>query len=282
MADQTTPAIDIKAAAAAANAVLSQTATASEQARQVDAAAIAAIRAAGLSRLMAPTRFGGQEAPVSAHIRSCHALAHGCSAASWVHMVCAAHTYVVGRFPEQCLQEVFGETPDVLIPGTLAPQGQARKVDGGWILTGRWQFGSGADHGPWLLLGAMAVADDGETALPPVHLVVPTADIQIIDTWFTLGMRGTGSKDLEADAVFVPAHRAMPTRELFRGDFEGEAGPLYRLPVMGGLASMLAATVVGTAERGLEHFIDITKARKSFLKLKPGDRKAAMAMLDDD
>lgn len=278
MADQTTPAIDIKAAAAAANAVLSQTATASEQARQVDAAAIAAIRAAGLSRLMAPTRFGGQEAPVSAHIRSCHALAHGCSAASWVHMVCAAHTYVVGRFPEQCLQEVFGETPDVLIPGTLAPQGQARKVDGGWILTGRWQFGSGADHGPWLLLGAMAVADDGETALPPVHLVVPTADIQIIDTWFTLGMRGTGSKDLEADAVFVPAHRAMPTRELFRGDFEGEAGPLYRLPVMGGLASMLAATVVGTAERGLEHFIDITKARKEAYSGRDKSQKVSVQM----
>jgi alkylation response protein AidB-like acyl-CoA dehydrogenase len=260
------------------NQALQASATASEQARQVEPEAMAAIRKAGLSRLLAPKAFGGDEAPVSAHIRSCRALAHGYAAASGVHMVCAAHTYVVGRFPEQCLREVFGPSPDVLIPGTLAPQGKACQVEGGWLLSGRWQFGSGVDHGPWLLLGAMAVADDGETALPPVHLVVPTADIQVIDTWYTLGMRGTGSKDLAAEGVFVPAHRAMPTRELFRGDFDGQAGPLYRLPVMGGLASMLAATVVGIAERGLGQFVEITKSRKEAYSGRDKSQKVSVQM----
>jgi len=255
-------AADPEAAAAAILPLLREQDATAERDRRVADAAMAAIREAGLSRLLAPRRFGGDEAPVSAHVRSCRVLAHGSTPASWVHMVCGAHTYVVGRYPRACQQEVFGEGPDVLIPGTLAPQGHVRRTAGGWLLSGRWQFGSGVDHGAWLLLGAMALDGDGETELPPQHVVVPMADVTVDDTWFTLGMRGTGSKDLVADGVFVPAHRAMPTRGLFRGDFEGEAGPLYRLPVMGGLATMLAASVLGTAERGLELFLEAARARR--------------------
>ena len=200
---------DAVAAARAIVPELERVSAAAEDRRQLDDAAIAAMRDAGLARMLAPRRFGGLERPVSEHIRACTVLAHGCSAASWVHMVCAAHTFVVGRYPERCQEEVFGDTPDVLIPGTLAPQGRARRVDGGWRLDGRWQFGSGVDHGPWLLIGAQAVAEDGETPAPPIHVVVPTADIIVDDTWFTLGMRATGSKDLVAEDVFVPHHLSL-------------------------------------------------------------------------
>lgn len=229
--------------------------------RQVDATVIEQIRQSGLSSLLSPKRFGGKELPPGHHILSCMDLAQSCSAASWVHMVCGAHSFVVGRFGADCQQEVFGEDPNVLIPGTLAPQGVATRVDGGWRLSGRWQFGSAVDHGPWLLMGARA-NDEAGGRLPPIHLVLPTADITVDDTWFTLGMRATGSKDLVAENVFVPAHRAMPTIPLFRGDFAGDVGPLYRLPVTGGLSSMLAATVVGIARSGLKHFIESTRVRR--------------------
>lgn len=244
--------------------VLAEHSAAGEMARSVHPAAMAAIKDAGLSRMLAPKRFGGMELPPSAHVRSCIALAHGCSAAAWVHMVCGAHTYVVGRYPEECQREVFGETPDVLVPGTLAPQGKAVKVAGGWRLSGRWQFGSGVDHGPWLLLGALVVDEAGGEPAGAIHAIVPTEEITVDDTWFTLGMRGSGSKDLVADEVFVPEHRTMPTRELFRGDFEGgpEIGPLYRLPVMGGLATMLAGAVLGMTQHGLEQFIGAVGSRR--------------------
>ena len=254
-------AFDVVGASQSVLPELEQVSRASEERRQVDPRAIAAIRKAGLSRMLTPRRFGGYELPASDHVRSCTILAHGCAAASWVHMVCGAHTFVVGRYPEACQAEVFGDSPDVLIPGTLAPQGLARKSAGGWVLEGRWQFGSGVDHGPWLLVGAKAVSENGD-ALPPVHVVVPRESIAVDDTWYTLGMRGTGSKDLVADAVFVPEYRSMPTRELFRGDFEGEVSALYRLPVAGGLAAMLAGTVLGLAQRGLQQFIDATRVRE--------------------
>jgi 3-hydroxy-9,10-secoandrosta-1,3,5(10)-triene-9,17-dione monooxygenase len=130
-------------------------------------------------------------------------------------------------------------------------------------LSGRWQFGSGAEHGPWMLLGAMVVdTDDKPTGA--IHAVAPAADITIDDTWFTLGMRGTGSKGLVADDIFGPEYRAMPTRELFRGDFDSgvEVGPLYRLPVMGALSTMVAGGVLGMTQRGLGQFVEATVGRR--------------------
>jgi 3-hydroxy-9,10-secoandrosta-1,3,5(10)-triene-9,17-dione monooxygenase len=216
--------------------ILKETAQSSESQRKVDSAAIRALQQSGLSRMLAPANVGGYELSPSAHIRSCRTLAEGCSATSWVHMVCGAHTFVLGRYPQKCQEEVFDGNPDALLPGTLAPQGQARQMKGGWVLNGRWQFASGVDHGDWILIGAKAVADDGETGLPPVHVFVPKHALSILDTWHTLGMRGTGSKDLVAEDLFVPGHRSMATPSMFNGDFAGDAGALYRLPVSGGHA----------------------------------------------
>jgi 3-hydroxy-9,10-secoandrosta-1,3,5(10)-triene-9,17-dione monooxygenase len=250
------------AAARAILPTLKETTLASEEGRQVAAPAVAALAQSGLSRMLTPIAHGGFEVSPSEHIRSCRILAEACSATAWVHMVCGAHNYVLGRYPEECQQEVFDGNPDALIPGTLAPQGLARQVAGGWILNGRWQFASGVDHGDWLLIGAKGVAENGQDALPPVHVFLPKRDIKVLDTWHTLGMRGTGSKDLLAEDVFVPAHRSMATPSMFNGDFAGDVGDVYRLPVAGGLAAMLSATVLGIAERGLNQFVDATRVRE--------------------
>lgn len=253
---------DLTRASAAALPTLRRVSTSGEAARRAAPEAIAAMAEAGFARLLTPKAFGGLELPVSAQIRTCMTTGSACAAASWVNMVCAAHTYVVARFPKQCRDEVFGASPDVLIPGALAPQGQLARADGGWQLNGRWHYGSGIDHGPWVLLGCLGEKTADGKRTPPMHVVVPRADISVEDTWFTLGMRGTGSKDLIATDVFVPDHRAMETGPMFNGDFKGDAEPLYRLPVMGGLASMLAGTVVGFSEAGLATFIDATRVRR--------------------
>jgi alkylation response protein AidB-like acyl-CoA dehydrogenase len=261
--DRTTlEAFNAQRAAQAALPTLRRVSAAGEAARRVAPEAIAAMAEAGLARLLTPKVYGGYELPVSAQVHACMATGSACSAASWVNMVCAAHTYVVARFPHQCRDEVFGGSPDVLIPGALAPQGQVARVDGGWRLNGRWHYGSGIDHGPWVLLGCLGEKTADGKRSSPMHVVVPRSDIAIEDTWFTLGMRGTGSKDLIATDVFVPAHRAMETAPMFNGDFTGEAESLYRLPVMGGLASMLAGTVVGFSEAGLAVFVDATRVRR--------------------
>ncbi|MBL6750599.1 MAG: hypothetical protein ISP90_08755 [Nevskia sp.] len=250
---------------AAAQAIiprLRETAAQSEAQRRVSDDAIAALKEAGLARLMAPRRYGGYELSPRAQILSCAITAQGSSAASWVQMVCGAHTFIVGRFPERCQDEVFAGGPDVLIPGTPAMQGTVQRVDGGWLLNGRWQFCSGVDHGPWLILGARGIDDQAGNKTPNLQVVVPKSDMLVDDTWFTLGMRGTGSKDIVAQDVFVPVHRALHLERTFLGTVEGGHGAVYRLPVPAVLASMAAGAVLGIAERGFQCFVAETRVRQ--------------------
>ncbi|MGB5757690.1 MAG: acyl-CoA dehydrogenase family protein, partial [Acidimicrobiales bacterium] len=192
-------------------------------------------------------------------------------AAGWVQMVSNAHAWIVGSFPDRCRAEVFADGPDHCIPGTLASQGKASRVDGGWLLDGRWQFASGVDHGDWLLVGA--VADElPESPTRLLHLIVPKVDVVVDDTWYTLGLRGTGSKDLIADRVFVPEHRAMATKLLFDGESPyGEGGPTHvnRLPVLVCLSVQLSAAVVGIADGAMALHIERTADRREIYTRAP-------------
>ena len=260
-ADPARSQFDYIAAARAILPRLAATQDSSEQLRRLDDDAAAALRDAGLARTITPRRFGGLALSPSSHILACAELAHACSAASWVLMVCVAHDYVIGRFPERCQAEVYDGDTDNLIAGALSPQGMVSRVEGGWVLNGRWQFGSGCDHSPWLLFGTR---DSNAGSDGPIvhHVVVPRADIVIDDTWHTLGMRGTGSKDLVAEDVFVPQHRAMVSFPMYLGMSPHASAPTYRLPIFAGLSSMVAGSVLGMAERGIKEFIDKVKVRK--------------------
>ncbi|MBX9605012.1 MAG: hypothetical protein K2Y51_02235 [Gammaproteobacteria bacterium] len=245
---------------------LSATTAESETARRVAPAAVALLREAGLARLMKPTARGGEELPLRAQVMSCVETARGDAAASWLMMVCGAHDFVLGSFPDACLDEVFATGPDTLIAGTLAPQGKVTRADGGWWLEGRWQFCSGVDHSPWLMFGALQgdAADDADP-WGAVHLMVPKEQVEVIDTWHVLGMRGTGSKDIAVHRVFVPLHRSVPTPALFTGRSPHARSALYRLPVLPSLASMGAGSVYGMAERAYEDYVARTRVRSDVL-----------------
>lgn len=232
----------------------------SDKLRRLSDDAANALRESGLARMITPKQFGGYELSPSAHIRACADIANVCSAASWVLMVCVAHDYIIGRFPEECQREVYEGDADNLVAGSLAPQGTIERVEGGWRFTGRWQFGSGCDHSPWFILGARA-ANPGPDDYIIHHVMVPRADVILDDTWHTLGMRGTGSKDLVVNNAFVPEHRVMPTTPTFLGLSPHAKAPTYRLSVYSGLPAMLSGSVLGMAEAGLRAFVDATSTR---------------------
>ncbi|MCP4615695.1 MAG: hypothetical protein GY844_04595 [Bradyrhizobium sp.] len=232
----------------------------SDRLRRLSDDAANALRESGLARMITPKQFGGFELSPSAHIRACADIANVCSSASWVLMVCVAHDYIIGRFPEECQREVYEGDADNLVAGSLAPQGTIDRVEGGWRFTGRWQFGSGCDHSPWFILGARA-ANPGPDDYIIHHVMVPRADVFLDDTWHTLGMRGTGSKDLVVTNAFVPEHRVMPTTPTFLGLSPHAKAPTYRLSVYSGLPAMLSGSVLGMAEAGLKAFVDATSTR---------------------
>ena len=113
----------------------------------------------------------------------------------------AANAIVSGWVSAEVGRTVFCQDPIGLVAGAGAPTGTARPVDGGYLVSGRWQFGSGSPHACWFVAG---YAVEGETPRVGPMMLVPAKDVEIIDTWFVGGMRGTGSQDFAVHDLFVP------------------------------------------------------------------------------
>jgi len=252
---------------AAANAgkiveALKETEAESEASRVLSGRAVELLHEAGLTRIVSPAVYGGYQLPVRALVEAERVVAHGSTAASWVLMVCAAHTFIAGRMPRLGQDEIFGTDPGMLIPGVPSPRGTCQRTAGGYMLNGRWPYASGADHGEWVLIGCRGIRNDAGESCPSLIVVMPKSGVVIDDTWYTLGMRGTGSKDLVLDNVFIPDRYAVAMSEAQLGTVPGVDIPLYRLPIRSALATMLLGTIVGMAERGLQLFVDQTRTRR--------------------
>ena len=233
-----------------------------EATRALSARAVELLHQAGLTRIVSPAAYGGYQLPVRALVEAERVVAQGSTAASWVLMVCAAHTFIAGRMPRRGQDEIFGADPGMLIPGVPSLRGTCQRSQGGYILNGRWPYASGADHGDWVLVGCKGIRNEAGDSCPSLIVVMPKADVVIDDTWFTLGMRGTGSKDLVLDNVFIPDHYAVTLSEAQLGTVPGVDIALYRLPIRPALATMLLGTIVGMAERGLQLFVGQTRTRR--------------------
>src|SRR5580658_2505299 len=261
---------EIMRRAAAIAPTLSRHARECDAARKLTPESMAALVDAGMFRIPQPRRVRGYELSLRTLADAVTSLSEACPSSGWVLMVMGAHHWCVGCLPEQGQDDVFGDGRDGLVAGTLSWQGTADPVEGGYRVNGRWQFCSGVDHSQWVMLGCA----DPKTRGPGVHLVVPRDEIEIDDTWYVMGLQGTGSKDVVAHDVFVPAHRAIETRALFIGASpyaSKHATNLYHLSAEAMLATSGLSALVGQAKAALERFIDRTRERKVILT---GARKA--------
>ena len=116
----------------------------SEENRRLADSSLEALRNAGLLRLLVPARVGGDQLELADMVDAVRATAWADGAASWVLMVLTAHDWMMGSMSEDAQDEVYAEGPDTVIPGSLAPAGSSVEVDGGWRVSGRWPFASGA------------------------------------------------------------------------------------------------------------------------------------------
>jgi len=194
---------------------LAERAPAAAAARQLPAQTIAEYHAAGILRILQPRRFGGQQGRFSLFSRIVEELTYGCASSAWVYAVLAEHQWIVAQYPEEAQIDVWGDDPEAVASSSLAPRAAARGVSGGWRLSGRYSFSSGCDYAQWAILGAFL----GEMGDPRhiAYLLVPLAEIEIVDDWQVLGLAGTGSKSLALHDVFIPEHRCVMASDLFAG-----------------------------------------------------------------
>ena len=242
--------------AAALAPVLRERAREAEELRRLPAENVAAMREAGLLKVLQPKRFGGYQLGIHAHLDVVCEVSRGCGSTGWCLGVMHAHSWLAGLLPEDAQKELYGANQDAIISAVIAPRGTARRVDGGYVLNGFWPFASGCEHSDWLFLGAAVQDDKGETA-DEADFLVPTADIEIRDDWHVVGLRGTGSCSLIAKDVFVPAHRYVSLIAGIAGNYPGahlHDGWLHKAAFVPVLAIALTGPALGVAGAALEDF----------------------------
>jgi 3-hydroxy-9,10-secoandrosta-1,3,5(10)-triene-9,17-dione monooxygenase len=232
----------------------------------------------GLLRFHQPRRWGGLELPFVALFDIPAEIARGCASTGWNVANLGVHHWMLALYDERAQEEIWGKNPDALIASGIAyPQGRGRRVDGGFVVSGFWNFSSGVDAADWTMLAVMV--RDGDRVVDHRMCLVPRADYEIVDDWHVLGMRGTGSKSVRASEVFVPEHRAL-CMYLARGgtEFPGarvNPNPLYRVPLSALGSHCLAAAGIGNAQAALELTIAaITERSTSYTAMRMRDFQA--------
>ena len=228
----------------------------SDENRRLADASVQAIIDSGLLRMRTPRRYGGYEAGADTLREVLAELSRGDGAAGWVASVWTIPGWMVGMFPDEVQAEVHA-TPDVRVCGTLSPSGSVTPTDGGYRLTGRWSFVSGALHSQWQQIVAMGEAPD-RTPMPVIGLV-PMSELTVVDDWHTNGMRGSGSVSTVASDVFVPAERVLPMPVVLEGRPVSEHSaslPLYRAPLLGIAALGPASVVSGLTRAAWDGFLE--------------------------
>jgi alkylation response protein AidB-like acyl-CoA dehydrogenase len=220
-----------------------------DSARRLPPELVEALRDSGLLRAGAPVEVDALELPAGTALRCAEEVARGDASAGWCVSIGITSTLLVAYLPPASRDELFGNGRG-LAAGVWAPQGKARRVPGGVVVSGRWAFCSGITHADVLFAGC--VLEDR-----PAVVALPTEQLQILDTWHTLGLRGTGSHDTVAEEVFVPDNRVL---SIFDGPVIDR--PLYRFPPFGFFAACITAAAMGNARAAIDNFVELASTKK--------------------
>lgn len=226
--------------------------------RRLPDESVAELKEAGLFRVLQPSRWGGAEVHPNAFFDTQRAIARACASTGWVFGVVSVHAWQLALFPIEAQEEVWNDDPTTLISSSYAPTGKVTRAPGGYRLSGRWSFSSGCDHCQWIFVGGFAPS---EGAPDMRTFLVPRSDYRIDDNWHTFALRGTGSKDIVMDDVFVPEHRTHKFTDGFRCQSPGnEHNPstLYKIPFGQIFVRSVSTTSLGITEAALDFYRSVT------------------------
>ena len=225
------------------SALARELAAETERQRRLPDDLVSRLRASGLMLAGAPREVGGLELAPGLALRCAEEIARGDASAGWCVSIAITSSLLVAYLPTETRVELF-DSPLEIAAGVWAPRGRARPADGGVLVSGRWPYCSGITHAAVFFAGC--IVDSGPT---PSVIAIPQHELEILDTWHTLGLRGTGSHDAVADELFVPAARVS---SLFDGPVVDR--PLYRFPAFGYFALSIGAAALGNARGTMEEF----------------------------
>jgi alkylation response protein AidB-like acyl-CoA dehydrogenase len=208
-------------------------------------------------RAGAPAALGALEASPATTLGGAERIARGDASAGWCVSIAATSSLLSAYLPDAGASEIFDD-PATVAAGVWAPRGRATVVDGGVRVSGRWSFCSGISHSQWLFAGCVLDGSQAGAEGPILRVVaLPTAELEILDTWHTSGLRGTGSHDALADDLFVPDRRVLS----LLGAAPRIDAPLYRFPIFGFFALSIGAAALGNARGAIDDLSELAAGK---------------------
>jgi alkylation response protein AidB-like acyl-CoA dehydrogenase len=239
-------------------------AAATEEARQMPRQSVEEMLDAGFARILLPKRIGGYGLGFDTWFEVMRELSKTDASHGWCAGLIIHHAHLIALYPEAGQRTVWDKTQDVSIAASLAPVAQATQVEGGYRVTSKGStFASGVDHSVWIVLGAMT---QGGPQPDWKFFLLPARECNIVDTWHTAGMRGTGSKTVVADNVFVPDDLVLSLAELRDGKTPGGAAysdVIFHTPFYYYAPLSFATPMLGAVQGAYEYFREWTKTRKT-------------------
>jgi alkylation response protein AidB-like acyl-CoA dehydrogenase len=256
---------DMLTAARAVTDVVEREAAASEAARTLAQPVVDALHDAGLFRLMTPRDLGGEEADLTTVLAVYEEVTRADASTGWSLLANATTTGFAGAFlGDRAVKAMFGGDADPVHAGQFAPRGTSVARDGGYVVSGRYSFGSGCAHAGWMGGGTIELDEQGapvisERGIPVIRaFFVPAAGVELLGNWDVMGLCGTGSYDYAVPEQTVDESFTFRLVE----DEPQRGGPLYRLGVLGLTAAGHAAFALGVGKRALEELLTIVASKQ--------------------
>ena len=267
------------AAAAALGPLIREHADAAERDRRLSSRVIAALTDAGLYRLLLPRSLGGLEVDPVTCSRLVEIVAGFHSAAGWSLQAGNLGAWWAARLPPEGTQEIYGTNPSAVMAAAFHPPQQAREAGGGYRIDGRGPLASNIHQADWVFLTALVMDGDQPrlTGGRPevIAVVLGAGEVEVVDTWRSLGMRGTDSNDVVLHGVAVPRSRTFPMVPQFQPppDFRG---PLYRFPVIGSAVFTIAPVALAVGRGAIDEVKALAGRKTAFGFTRPLRERTAV------
>jgi alkylation response protein AidB-like acyl-CoA dehydrogenase len=245
---------DFLARARALAPMFEKAADETERTRQLAPEAVRALIDGGFYRMLQPRFLGGAELPLADFMAVIEEVAKADASTAWCLGQCGTCAMAAAYLDRDTAQEVFGPEDGIIAWGPPGPS-EARIVDGGYRVTGKWNFASGGYQATWLGGQSFVVDRDGTPKRKPNGapvirtMLLPRKDVRMADAWNVMGLKGTGSDTYEVKDLFVPERLTLGRDD--PAD-RREGGLLFKFSTSNVYSFGFAALALGIARRMLD------------------------------
>ena len=242
--------------------LLRENAVLADRNRVLPQASVEALEAAGALRIACLKRYGGHEGGASMLLEVARTVGYYDPAAAWCTVISNGSVMLANRYDDVLLDEVFADGPVRMASIFASPQGTAVPDGDGWRVSGKWPFASNSSHSEWAI-GILFIHDGGSAEPRIGFAMMRRGEYEVHDTWYTIGMRGSGSNTMVTQDLWLAKNRIITFEQLMGQGFEKDPTATFgrRLTPHLTMSTTIQAPSLGAAAAALDHTTEMSHQR---------------------